>query len=598
MEQRSVHLGLGLTVIFLFRPSTLKGAFGVIHDSIFVLLGLAATGLIYTSHFNLLVQRAGAWNTSDMILGAAIIVLSLEATRRLVGWVMPIMGIVGLLYTFYGHLIPGFLGHSRLGLDRAISGLSFTSEGVFGPAIAVSASIIPLFLVFAALMRVMGGSDWFIEFARSLFGRVRGGPPKVAVVASSMLASISGSGTANVVATGSFTIPLMIKYGMKKEMAAAVEAVASAGGQLMPPIMGAAAFLIAEFLGLPYSTVALAAVVPSVLYYITIYVQVDLHAARMGMVGLPSSELPKLREIVPRGWVFLLAPAIMVYLLVIVQVSAQRSAFWAVVVLLVVGILQNLWFLGRIPGIDTWLEVFDESGQNIALVAGICATAGVLVGSITLTGLGMKLSTLLTVLAGGNVYALLALTALAGIILGAGLPTTAVYVILAILVAPALVAFGITPLAAHMFVFYYGIVATITPPVAITSFAAAGVAGADPMHTSVLSAKLGSAKYIVPFLVVYHPELLLRDFSPYTLMVVAVAATATLGLGVALEGYLSVQMHWIERTIMLIGVATVITPNIALGLAGAVVVLLTGALHILRNRPVRPALPSASSGTG
>lgn len=617
MRQRAIHLMFTEVLIFLLFPmrkAWVKSRLAFATDLGLAGLSLVA-GLYVFVEYEVLTTRIGITTTADILLGALAVILLLEATRRAIGAVMPGIAVVFLLYAYFGQYAPDVFAHRGYDIDRILSQMYLTTEGIYGLVLGVSATFIYLFVLFGAFLKSSGGGQLFIDIAYGLFGRVRGGPAKVAVVASSLFGTVSGSAAANVVGTGTFTIPLMKSIGYKSRFAGAVEAVASSGGQLMPPVMGAAAFIMAEILQIPYLQVCIHAVLPAVLYYFCCFIMVDLEAAKTGLKGVPAEALPKVWSILKERGLLLLPIPVLIYYLAVMQATPMKAAFWAIITtfgLIAFQIILNLRRdLGDQQGIFNSLskagaklirqtaEAMHEGATGTLIVATACATAGIIIGVTNLTGLGLKLSGILVDLSQGNLLALLVLTMIASIILGMGLPTTACYIILAILSAPALVKVGVLPIGAHLFVFYFGIISAITPPVAGAAFAAAPIAGVGPMGIAFTACRLGIAAFILPYMWVYGPALLLIG-EPLT--VIFVVITSTLGIAacaMGIQGYLFRPISKLERGMLLAASLLLIKPGwitdiIGLGLLIPVLINqgLLGKLAGLMKKPQ----PSGSMG--
>src|SRR3990170_1469007 len=441
-----------------------------------------------------------------VIVGAVLIVLVLEALRRGTGPALPAIVVVFIAYALFADLVPGRLEGRATDWQRLAGYLALDTNAMLGLPIKIGTTIVVTFILFVAFLSATGGSRFFTELALAVMGRFRGGSAKIAVVASALFGSISGSAVANVVATGVVTIPMIKRSGYPAHQAAAIEAVASTGGQLMPPVMGASAFLMAEFLQIPYGEVVLAAVVPALLYYLALFIQTDLDAARAGITRVDPSEIPPLRSVLP-GLHFLLPFIVLIVALFSFNVVPELAALWSALALVILALAFG--YRGRRPRISALLDTVRGTGIAVIEIILITAAARLGIGVLGLSGLGFNMTLALVTIGGGNLYLLLVLSALVCIILGMGLPTVGVYVLLAALVAPALVEVGVLPIAAHMYVMYFGMMSMITPPVAIAAYAAAGLARADPMRTGWEACRVGWSAVVVPFLFVLSPTLLL-----------------------------------------------------------------------------------------
>jgi TRAP transporter 4TM/12TM fusion protein len=477
-------------------------------------------------------QREGELITSDLWMGSLLILLVMETTRRAVGIPMVIVTSFFVVHALYANHFFGFLYGPPTSFTKYIDIVFIRSEGMFGIPISVAATYIVLFIMFGAILIRTGAGRLFIDLAIALTGHRRGGPAKASVVASAFLGTVSGSAVANVVTTGSFTIPLMKRLGYRPKFAAAVEACASSGGQITPPIMGAAAFIIAEFMRVSYFAVIIAAIIPTLLYFATVYFMVDIEADKDGIERLDKSRLPRALEVVKRGWHQIFTLAVLVGLLAW-GFSPMMSAFWAIVTLVLLSFREKAT---RMSPVDLFAAL--ESGVRAAMpVTVACACAGIIIGSIFVSGLGLKFTNQVISLSGGNLFILLTLTGIAAIILGMGMTTTAVYITVAALIVPSLIQLKVEPMAAHLFAFYFGVVSTITPPVALASFAGAAIAGSPPMATAVESARIGIAKYLVPFVFVYSPALIFAGPLWLTIVSTALAFVGLWGLSMTLEGW-------------------------------------------------------------
>jgi TRAP transporter 4TM/12TM fusion protein len=446
-----------------------------------------------------------------------------------------------VVYAFVGKYLPGFLHHRGYSLQRVVCHLFYNTEGIMGTPIGACSTFIFLFILFGALLEKTGIGQFFIDLCNAIAGGASGGPAKVAVLSSALLGTVSGSSVSNTVGSGSFTIPMMKKLGYKGEFAGAVEASASTGGQLMPPIMGAAAFLMAESLGMPYITIVKAAVIPALLYFTGIFITVHLEAKKLGLKGMPREQLPRFLPLfLSKGYMIL--PLVVIIWFLCAGKTAVYAALMGIVACLVIGIVVSIVDLakGRKPtfGSRDLIDVMCAAARNIISVAIACGMAGIIIGVVTLTGLGLKLGAGLVSLAGGKLFLTLVFTMLASIILGMGAPTTANYLITSTITAGAIIQLGVQPLAAHMFAFYFGIIADVTPPVALAAIAGAAIAKAKPMKTAFNATKLAIGAFIIPYMFVYNSQMLMIDASiGRILFIIATALIGMFGISVALEGY-------------------------------------------------------------
>ena len=528
LKQRSVHLSLVLVLVFFLYPGFKKSPMNKIPWYDFVLAGIAFYCVFYhVLYFNELIMRPGLPTTQDLVVGVVGIALILEATRRVSNPILPVIAICFLLYCYFGRHFPGLFAHRGYTVSRIINHMYMGTEGIFGTPLAVSSTFVFMFILFGTFLEQTGMGRFIIDLAMALAGHSTGGPAKVAVLSSGLMGSISGSSVANVCTTGMFTIPLMKSVGYRPHFAGAVEAVASTGGQIMPPVMGAAAFIMATMMEVPYLQVAAAAVIPALLYYFAVLVQVHFEAARLGLKGLPRERLPLIIPLLKqRG--HLLVPLVGIIYFLIAGYTPLKAAFNGIVITIVVSYLRKETRLTPAK----FLAALDGGARGALGVACACATVGVVVGTATLTGLGLSIANAIVKIAGGLMLPTLLLTMVACILLGAGLPTTANFIVTSTMAAPALFKLGVPPMAAYMFVLYFGIAADLSPPVALAAYAGAGIAGDDPMKTGMTAVKLALAGFLVPYIYVFNPILVLVGISLkgafLTILAVMVFGLATL----------------------------------------------------------------------
>jgi TRAP transporter 4TM/12TM fusion protein len=569
-EQRTIHLTLILVLVFLLRPYKKGKGLSWVDICLSVTAALAG-GYLYIQSDEIM-MRMGIPTTLDIIVGAVLVLLVLEATRRVLGFAMPIIASVFLLYACFGYLAPQLIAHKGYDIERIVSQMSLAMEGIFGIPLGVSATFVILFIIFAAFLSECGAGQFFLDISMAIFGRFRGGPAKVSVMSSSLFGTISGSAVANVMVDGWLTIPLMKRTGFKPHVAGAIEALTSTGGQIMPPVMGAAAFIMAEMLGVPYIKVCIAAAIPAILYYVACYFMIDFEALKSGIKGLPPNELPKAKEVFAHGFFYLIPVVVLVYFLSVTMYTPMKSAIYAMASAIVVSFLKKSTRMNLIKVLKTL-----ERGVLSALeVAMACACAGIIIGIFNLTGFGVRLSTILIEISQGNLLALLVLTMVSSLILGMGLPTTACYIILAVLVAPALVKIGVLPMAAHMFVFYFGIISAVTPPVAVAAYAGAGLANAPPARTGYTASKLAIAGFILPYMFVYGPELLMVGSWPDIALALVTSIIGVFLLAASVQGYFLKKAVLWERIMLFVAALLLIKPGIftdLLGIAGGLLVL-------------------------
>ncbi len=514
------------------------------YDWVLAAAGIGVGGYVVVL-YPTIAYRLGELSAERWLLGGLAILLVLEATRRAAGWALVWVAVACILYAKFAYLFPGLLYAKGSSWGRIAAYLYLDSSGLLGLPLAVGATVVVAFIFFGQALMAVGGDKFLTDVALVAMGRYRGGPAKVAVVSSSLFGTVSGSAVANVAVDGAITIPMMKRTGYPAHLAAAIEAVASNGGQIMPPVMGAAAFLIAEFLQMSYGQVALAAAIPAGLYYLALFTQVDLEAARYRLSGLPADQLPKLREVMQRGWVFLVPLFLLIYTLMVANWEPGRAGMAAVIATFLVGALQR----ETRPTLRGILESIQGTGRTLLDIVVITGLAGLVIGAFQLSGLSFKFSLLLVTLAGGNLLVLLAFTAVVCILLGMSLPTTVVYITLAILVGPALIQLGIVPLAAHLFLFYFGMLSLITPPDCLATYTAAAIAHSDFWKTGWTGMRLGVAAYVVPFAFVLHPALILKGTAGEVVLAILTASVAVVFLGIGCAGYLFRPLGWGRRAL-------------------------------------------------
>lgn len=579
--QRGLHLLFCLVLIFLLYPTRKKeGASKAwrLLDAILLLGG--GSGLFYVIlQYKQIVMRGGAANTADLVFGSMVILITLEATRRVLGPALSIIAGASIAYALFGHLIPGEWGHRGVYWDELVEYQFLTTEGLFSIPLGASANFIFLFILFGGFLVGSGTGEFFIQFANALAGHLRGGPAKVAVISSAVFGTISGSAVANVVSTGSFTIPLMKRIGYRPVFAGAVESVASTGGQIMPPVMGAAAFIMADMLGISYLRVCMAAAIPAVLYYFALLYMVHMEALRQELRGLSREELPKLSKVLREGG-YLLLPAPFLVVLLVMGYSPMKAGFWAIVAVLLVSALRKASRMGP----KKIIQAFERGAKGALEVATACATAGIVIGVVTQTGIGLKFSSLVIQAAGGKLLPALLFVMATSLVLGMGLTTSAAYILTVILGGPVLVQLGVDPLAAHMFVFYYACLSTITPPVALAAFAGAGIAGSPPFRTGFEAMRLALVAYVVPFFFVFYPSLI---WTGELTTIAHAGVTALVGcaaLGSGMMGYLGGKLHWSMRGALLVAGVMLIKPGTATDISGAAIFLGTWLIQRLKAR--------------
>ena len=557
--QRAIHLGFGLALAYLlypFRRAWTRDHYFHPIDIVFAVLG-AATPAYLVIQYRELITRAGTVSPVDTVVGGLGILLVIEATRRVVGLPMVTVVLAFIAYAFLGPYMPGVLAHRGLTPEQLIGHLYFTTEGIFGIPLGVSSTFIFLFILFGAYLESTGLGKFFIDLANAVAGWASGGPAKVAVLSSGLMGTVSGSSVANVVGTGSLTIPMMKKLGYNANFAGAVEAAASTGGQLMPPVMGAAAFLMAEFVGVPYIDVVKAAAIPALLYFTGVWLGVHFEAKRKKLKGIPRAELPHpLTLLKERG--HLAIPLVVIVYLLVAGYTPMRAALVAIFLSIICAMLRKST---RMKPIEI-VYGLERGAKGVLGVLVACASAGIIIGVVTKTGVGLRLASGLIDLAGGMLLPAMFFTMITAIVLGMGVPTTANYVITSTIAAPALEQMGVPVLAAHMFVFYFGIIADVTPPVALAAYAGAGISGGNALKTGVHASKLAIAAFIIPYVFVLSPVLLMVDATPLAL--VSVTLTALLGMiaiSSALCGFLADHCRPYERLLLIIAGLLMIKPG-------------------------------------
>ncbi|WP_172294685.1 TRAP transporter permease [Pseudoruegeria sp. HB172150] len=605
--QRPIHLGFILVLCFLIHPAfgmdRPRGVLGWTIDGILILCGVLV-GVWVPWNIDIIANSIFP-RQIDVIVGIITTLVVLEAARRAVGLVMTIIGAVFLLYAFAGSRgelpwladwMPGILNHRGYSLDRLASQMTLGAEGIFGLPLGVAATFIFVFVLFGAFLEVTGAGKFFIDLAYAATGRQRGGPAKAAVIASAGMGSISGSAIANVVTTGAFTIPLMKRLGYRPAQAGGIEAAASTGGQIMPPLMGAGAFLMSEFTRVPYVDIVLVSIFPAFLYFGAVYLLVHIAALKQGMTGMSREELPRVREVLAEGWHFLLPIVALIWLLV-AGYSPMRVGFYAIVSVVVAAVARALWtFATNAPsltgfrdlclrGLKLTVEAMELGARNAVPVTLACAVAGIIVGVVGLTGLGLKFSAMMLAFSGGNLVLALILVMIASLILGMGLPVTAAYIVLIILVGPALTEeFGIPLLIAHLIVFWYSQDSNVTPPVALAGFAGAAIAGSKPMETSFQAWKYAKGLYLIPLFMVFNEPIIIGGPVPLVLWNGFIAIVAIAGAAVALEGFLWAPMPLWQRLLLVPGIIAVFWPDLMVEAAG---VALIGVLLALNRVSAR-----------
>lgn len=571
MRQVVVHMAFTLSTGFILYQSFKKDrAIYRIANIVFALLIVISMIYIYLNNDAILSRliQIDQVTTIQLILGIITVLLILEVTRRVLGWALPTIALIFIIYAFIAPQFSGVLYFQGVTLERFIEQLFLTTNGIFGEPIAISATYVFLFVLFGSFLDASGAGEFFMEVSKSLVGKLRGGPGLMAVVSSALMGTISGSAVANVATTGVFTIPLMKKTGYKNEYSGAVEAVASAGGQILPPVMGAGAFILAEYVGIAYSEVIKAAIIPALLYFFCVFMQVFLEARKLDLPSTPKNEIRKVSDVLKEQG-YLSIPLIVLIYMLVSGYSAMRAGLMGVLMIIVVSSFKKRTRMGfkKIYG------AFESATRSIVPVASACACAGIIICVVRLSGIGLKFSSAIVSLSGGNLLFALILTMLSSLVLGMGLPTTAAYIIQATLTAPALIEMGLLPIQAHLFVFYFACMAVITPPVALAAYTAAPICGGNPFKVGVIAFRLGLAAFIVPFAFAYGPELLLLGSSTNIVLAVITSIIGCLALATGLTGWFGSDANFLLRLIAIAGAIFMIIPGIKSDIIGILLIL-------------------------
>ncbi len=586
-------------LVFLTQATERTRPGQVAVDLFWLALSLVVFGYVAVHHEEI-TFKSGLVTRTDLVLGVLCVVVVLEATRRIVGWALVVTALVFLVYVFYGQHLPRWVGgHGGFDLDRIVTTIYLSGNGVFGVATYITFKFVFLFVMFGKLLEATGALAFIMEFTRAVVGRYRGGPAMMAVVSSGMMGSVSGSAVANVMVTGSITIPLMKRVGFQPHVAGAVEAAASTGGQFMPPVMGAAAFLMMQFLAVDYLQIVKAAFIPAVLYFIGVLAGVYFYALRSGLTGLPASELPSLREVVrePQGLTFIAGIGLLIVLLLL-RMSPVQAVLraMAVIALLGVGIAAVTMALrdrrgfagsapaGAVAAVRTGVRVLEGTGRDFVTLGTAVACVGIIMGTILMTGLATRFSSLVIGIAGNDLTTILLLTMFASMILGMGLPTSIAYIILALMVAPVLVKVGVLPIAAHLFIFFSGMLSMVTPPVALAAYAGATVAGSDFWRTSLFAGIISLPVYILPYAFVFGTPLLMRGSPVAVAVTTATAAAGVILTAYALVGSLKDRLEAAERVVVFAAAVMLIAPGIFSDALGAALAAAGLARPLMRRR--------------
>lgn len=602
LQQRSIHVAVGLALVYMLYPMFKKQDRSKLPvlDWVLAAISLFTAGYILIEYDAIVTERGGIPNTIDIIMAIITVVLILEAARRVTGWILPILALVFLAYPFFSHMdfLPNMMMTRPFDAGDIFGQLYLKTEGLYSTAIGASVNFIFLFILFGAFLQKSGMGQFFNDLAMALAGAQKGGPAKVAVVSSGFMGSINGAAVANVVSTGAFTIPLMKKVGYHKNFAGAVEASASVGGQILPPIMGASAFIMAETTGINYGTIALAALLPAILYYFAVIMQVHYRAGKRDLKGIPKADLPRVKEVMKeRG--HLLIPLVGLIVMLFMNMPIPRAAIFTIFLTIIVATLRKTTRM-------SFRDIFDGlalGAQQALSVMIACTVVGIIIGVVSLTSFGAIMTSAIAGLGAGSLFLTLFFTMIASMVLGMGLPSIPAYIITATMAAPALAEFDVPILLAHMFVFYFGIFANVTPPVALAAFAGAGIADGDPMRTGFQALKLSLAGFLIPFIFIYEPALLLidveglmtnaRDYPMASFIDVAIVLVSTgiglVALSAGLEGFFKTHINPIFRVLLIASALLLVVPETytdIIGLGLAIVIFVFNYLKWKRQEPL------------
>jgi TRAP transporter 4TM/12TM fusion protein len=579
MYQRGVHwmfMGVLLFLLYPISKGRPKDKIDIWDWCFAILLAIGCLNILI--NWDAISQREGMPTSSDIYLGVMMIILVIEGARRSMGWPLPIVAIFALIYALFGPYFPGLLGHGGFPLKELAPFEYLRTDGIFGVPLGVSASFIFLFVLFGAFLSSSGAGKFFIDLAVALTGRSQGGPGKAAVIASGLMGTVSGSSVANAVTTGAFTIPLMKQSGYKNEFAGAVVAAASTGGQVMPPVMGAAAFIMAQFLGVAYWEIVVAAAVPATLYFASIWFMVHFRSGRIGLRKFSAENMPKLKIVLKEGW-HLLLPIVTLVVFLALGYSPVKAVFWSLVLLVVVswgGKKEYRMTPKRI------VDALINGAIGAVEVAAACACSGLIIGVIGITGVGLAFSSFVLSLSHGILPFALILTMIGSIILGMGVPTTAQYIITSTLAAPALAQMGVPMFSAHLFCLYFGVLADVTPPVALATYAASGIAKSNPMKTGFTALATAAAGFLVPYMFVYNPYLLLKGDILHIILGCVTAILAVIALSAGIQGHFLSKLNIVERLAFIVLPFAIIYPSLLANLLAVTVIAVVFLLQKVR----------------
>lgn len=573
-KMRTTHLMFLLPLAFLIYPTCKKGRFSKTSAIDYLWFGATLLVLIYFSRFSYgrLVTRVPFVTPilyTDYIAGIFLVVAVLEATRRCAGWGMVLVCLAALVYAFFGNMIPGRFGHAGTTMIRMAEQMTMSTNGIFGSTVGASASFIFMYILFGEFLEYSGAGQFFIDLAFAATGKARGGPAKMAVVASCLMGSISGSSTANVTSTGTYTIPLMKKVGYKPVFAGAVEAAASTGGQILPPVMGAASFLMAEYVGIPYIRLCVAAVIPALLFFVAVGFAVHFEAVKEDLQGLKDEESVSWKKILRKKG-YLALPLIVIIYTMVKGYSPYRAALYAIITVVILTLIESR---GRLDW-KAFIKCLAKGGRGAVMIAVTCAAAGIVIGVSSETGIGVKFASMIISVAHGNLYLILPLVMLASLILGMGLPTSAAYIMVAAIAVPALIQLGMNTLASHLFALYFGVFSGITPPVAISAFAAAALAGSNPMKTGWMAVGLSLPAFVIPYVFIFDPALILAGSVPHIIAIICLTLVSVFAMAAGVVGCMFRPLRLWERLLMLASaIGMVMIQNIVVTLVLLAVVL-------------------------
>ncbi|WP_239751624.1 TRAP transporter permease [Mammaliicoccus sp. H-M34] len=590
-HQNSIFLILIVLLGFMLYPTSKKGVEKTrpsVVDIIFIVLTIVGIGYIILNYTTLHVDRASQANTTDYIFAVIAIIVLFEITRRTIGIFIPLLSIFAIIYALYGNYFPIDFAHSGFSIKRLLYRFYMTTEGIFGSTLSIAATYIMLFILFGAFLGVSGASKLFNDLALAIAGQRRGGPAQVAVITSALTGSLNGSAVANVATTGSFTIPLMKNIGLAPRFAGGVEAAASTGGMIMPPIMGAAAFIMAGFLGVPYTTIVLAGIIPALFYYIALVWAIDTESKKKGLKGVSKDSIPLIREVLKERGALLL-PIIVVIVALLIGKTAIFAGFSGIISAILASYLTK--DKSTRVTFKKFFEALIDGAKGSIQVALACASVGIVIATVGMTGVGSMLAYNVIDIAGGHLIVILIMVMITCIVLSFGLPSTALYIVVAVTVAPSLVQAGVEPLAAHFFVFYFGAMSNVTPPVALAAYTGAGIANADPVKTSWTALRLALPGFIIPFLLVYNPELLLNNPTGNInigelIVTIVISLVGIYALVVGMGNYLLVKLNIIERILFIAFAIMLIFPEMITSIIGIIGVILLIGMHYIKTKKV------------